>query len=1111
MGFSANGVYSTTDVDSVNVFNGNLTLAIPVGSSYPVSERLSYSLTLVYNSSVWSYVPYQPDPDFQSGVPEPSANAGLGWTLTFGRLVPPGTPFDADPANDQPRWKLIEADGATHFFFDELHPDEIDGSDFFYTRDGAYLRMESISSAEHLVAYPDGTLYTYEDLGGDYWEVTKISNHFGDEVTVNRDSPLAWEITDNSGAGTPRTHTINFTTDHSDTALPGPMVSSVVLAVSTGTATYSFDYDEIFVERGCQDSVLPSEPYDETIKLPLLKQINLPEGEKYEMLNPGTPGTAAYETSCGGLPQGPSGRLSHLVLPTGGRVEWDYDGYLIPKVREGFGLRYSLEAGVAERRKYAADDYATPEGVWTYDNGPEPEGVYCEPPACNPAVLPIETRTVVVQPSIEGQPGSCTAHYFSADPQDLTWNWAWGLPFAQTENDGSGRFLSTEVWTSSAEDEESQWREVKCSGTKLRTRRVAYDKDPRDISTSDADANRNQRLTLERLVFEDDEASPGVARSSEVSYSNFDGLGHYRQAVTSGNFPGENVKTTITNFNPHIGEFGQGGYVQWDETKRWILGSYDATSVKQGTRTTHAEYCFDLVTGTQYPQTPHLERLRRLKLTGATATRNANDVLELFTKTGGNVTKQRYFGGDTQALDTEESICVVEPTGAPPYRITKVFQYGALKRQNYRDSTGAEMFPTYNVDLDAKTALPVTARDTAGLATTFTYDDLGRLRTQDPAAETATTYTYTPATGAGTAGFTPAKVTVKRDGGSSLKAEQQYLYDGFGRIITERRLNEDESTFAERDTEYNARGWKESVSEWDTTAKTVFSAYDPFGRATLITAPDLHQTDLAYTGVSRVERTVQVEQGGGENDVVTAETYDRFGRLHEVEEPVGGGTMFGYAYDEQDRLIGVDAGPTGGSTVQTRSFTYDGRGFLSSESHPEKGAVGGRRGQLLALRRSRPCRPHDRRRSHPQLRLRRGRAAQDRWPQPRHDQAVRLRHGRDEWRRQAVPGDSPQPGCRHSRPRRHQRDRDRDLRLRRDPGPRLVAHNDQHPQRVQFRALADLRCPRARQGSRLPDLPGHGLPDSHPLDRAPDLFWGPPHRGRDQHGPRRFRCHQLPP
>src|SRR5436853_2277336 len=55
-GFAADKVYDFLDLDSVNRFNGNLTLRIPVGQTYSGSGTLSYQFALVYNSSCWDYV-----------------------------------------------------------------------------------------------------------------------------------------------------------------------------------------------------------------------------------------------------------------------------------------------------------------------------------------------------------------------------------------------------------------------------------------------------------------------------------------------------------------------------------------------------------------------------------------------------------------------------------------------------------------------------------------------------------------------------------------------------------------------------------------------------------------------------------------------------------------------------------------------------------------------------------------------------------------------------------------------------------------------------------------------------------------------------------------------
>src|SRR5437899_2925911 len=64
-GFAADKMYQFGDVDQVNVFNGNLSLTIPIEGTTPVSDHLSLPLTLVYNTKLWSakLKSYCPSPD----------------------------------------------------------------------------------------------------------------------------------------------------------------------------------------------------------------------------------------------------------------------------------------------------------------------------------------------------------------------------------------------------------------------------------------------------------------------------------------------------------------------------------------------------------------------------------------------------------------------------------------------------------------------------------------------------------------------------------------------------------------------------------------------------------------------------------------------------------------------------------------------------------------------------------------------------------------------------------------------------------------------------------------------------------------------------------------
>ncbi|MCB1037491.1 MAG: hypothetical protein KDD47_26910, partial [Acidobacteria bacterium] len=94
-GTSANTAYQVGDIDTVNLFNGNLSLAIPIGPRYPVGGGLSYGLTLTYNSNHWDYeddscLGTQGGPGvtlrYQVPTPDPENNAGLGWNLTLGHF-----------------------------------------------------------------------------------------------------------------------------------------------------------------------------------------------------------------------------------------------------------------------------------------------------------------------------------------------------------------------------------------------------------------------------------------------------------------------------------------------------------------------------------------------------------------------------------------------------------------------------------------------------------------------------------------------------------------------------------------------------------------------------------------------------------------------------------------------------------------------------------------------------------------------------------------------------------------------------------------------------------------------------------------------------------------
>src|SRR5688572_19810298 len=54
-GFAPSKVFQFGDLDHINMFNGNLVIAIPLGHPYETSGGFTYGITLRYTGNVWDY------------------------------------------------------------------------------------------------------------------------------------------------------------------------------------------------------------------------------------------------------------------------------------------------------------------------------------------------------------------------------------------------------------------------------------------------------------------------------------------------------------------------------------------------------------------------------------------------------------------------------------------------------------------------------------------------------------------------------------------------------------------------------------------------------------------------------------------------------------------------------------------------------------------------------------------------------------------------------------------------------------------------------------------------------------------------------------------------
>ncbi len=909
-GFVPGHAFQSGDIEHVNLENGNLNLTLPIGPSYPLGPSLSYGLTLTYSGNLWTWEE-ETDPltgeTYLQAEPRPFSNAGLGWDLDLTRLISAG-----DPGNESKALSYQTPDQALH----ELHPGRLhpDGQSFDglqFTQDGSYVRY---SPSAGRVETPDGTIRTFGPDG-----ISRVEDRYGHYLAVQylaRDAqgdPLDWKLTDSYG----REHHVLFARRHGRL-----VVTEVRLARFGGgsPAVYAFHYadPDPSLPRACNEPVSCSNSSGfcgdrSNVTVPLLTEVALPDGSSFKM----PVDNYHIDSSAQCSERAINGQLERLELPTGGAFEWDWQVWVFPKASGNLGgvlhgrypgNPFSLSVGLAERRWMKPDGGEL--GAWIYS--PKLQQDPTDPDARELVV------TVTTRP-----PGDSSKHYFSVYPghddptiSDPPGGWTkdeYGLPFTRRVTDGTSpaRYLSSQVFDK--------------AGTLLRTTYVRYE---RSGSTP-----ANPRLVSERTVYADD-----AGRHADLAMSGFDGLGHYRTQTYSGNFTGANARTVTTDFNPGRSVSNVPG-----AGEPWILGTYDLRQTTEGGRTVTEEADFEAATG-------FLHRLRRR--VGAAC--GGHDVVVERTRfrtpsgqspipEAGFVDQEAFYGGDGQTLGCGGLAGLALPA-QPVYRQKHTYTCGSLATSRWFTPGGVALsFFSLDQDVDCSTGLVAKSRDPSGLATTLTYDSSGRLTKADlPAGEGAdTVYTYS-----NRSATLPARVTIQEKDGATVLTEGQVRFDDFGRAAEERRTMPDGTT-AVQSTAWNSRGWIDQRSEWHqdgaTAPQTLFRQYDPFGRPGTVTLPDGRVVSLDYSGVGSRSVTVQVATSLASATkepilagATTTEVYDRFGRLARLTEP--GGVRTSYTYGPQDELTLVQQNDLG-SPVQTRSFAYDGRGFLTSETHPELGTA----------------------------------------------------------------------------------------------------------------------------------------------------------------------------
>jgi RHS repeat-associated protein len=982
--------YQLGEIDSVALFNGGLSLAIPLGQTYSAGGELNYSFVLRYGTPVWDFslvtvendcIPQGGGPTVTLAEPHTTHNAyeaGLGWSVSFGGL-------HFLPVGNDDRYTYVSPDGSTHPFYPTMHLGEVPsnpvGKDFRYTRDGSYMRLEASVPDGSCPTRPNGFLNVKVEFADGRWqEFSRYDNcsdfflesehdRFGNFLEFSYDQANSRTVIHDSQG---REHYIKrtlistpapdsrsyFVIEYIDLAafgLPPTTANGEV------RARYTFTYDTTRnIARSCKH--LYPFGYEECnlerpdIDVVFLTAVTQPDGSQWSMLDGGLP---AYNldpvSACVPpppalpIPRDQPGTIKKLKAPTGGTYAWAYQTWRNP---EGANNCYAstLErsnvkdaTGVSQR--VLDDPFSdTGGGTWTYIHLPDGE--------VDPSAQ--ESWTIVTTPL-----GDQSKHYFRTQYCNVAAEamWDYGLPYTLLEHlPVSSAYASVEQYDGSA----SNPANVK------RTSYLQYDKDQLDNSWPASMLQQsNRRVKFEKTVFADD-----ANHYTTVDYStlpeNYDGMGHFRVVTTGGDF-GVSRQTT-TAYNPGKNYPPATSPAEWwPHYLPWVIDTYTSSKVSEGGNIALQESCFESSTG-------YLLRTRARKNTGTLGSDPARDRSDIITRrshTSGNTTQEAWFGGDTSLLPTPDTdpLCSLDldpPLVTPAYRVDHTYQYGSLKTSRYYDTGAGAQVSYYSVDrdLDVSTGLVATSRDSAGIATSFVYDTMGRLTWEKPQSSPVNGGAWVQHCYSIAAPPTPAKVrnywwtnnvTPPACGSTATTLDRYDLeVDGFGRAWREYRKYNDATSWAQRITAYNGMAWKTSISEWQavspppTVKKTEYLNFDPFGRPGIIRPPDgaTHDTALAYTGIRLTSRTVKVgtsrDAGGNiiETNSTTTQEYDRQGRLWKVTEPSGSGggnTITTYTYDVGGRLKQAST-PSG--VTQNRIFTYDNRGFLTSEQLPEVGATG---------------------------------------------------------------------------------------------------------------------------------------------------------------------------
>lgn len=839
-------IFHHSQIDSINLYNGGLTIPIALGPSYPVGPKLRFQAALTYNSTVWEFG--NPGPNNQSdlGLYEPikaDPSLGVGWGLSAGAIKLCGVVQNSNC--------YVGQDGAEHIFESSPSPN------YYKTSDATQFLLHFINStagyemwdgegnhyvfAWHVTGYDDLPQDFLNDLGRgrNGWYLTALTDPFGNGITVTYYTSLgsqpcwtpahcptatnSW-IVRNVKRGSTTLMTVNLGTDPGAPSI-GNLVTSLDFAVAGGgTARWTLSHGTVLITRG--------EPNLATLNLVTISSVQLPVSVQYSF----TWNTGPSDGGYGGL-------MRTMALPTGGVISYVWGAWSFYHGRTASININCFPIGPPNDADTKQSGRAAPGQKTNFPDESIPEEPAISGNDCsltNPNRWLDRARGVIRRTETVGGVDSMTdyAQYAfpfgergtvsnSFGPQTLTLvtmpvdvdmhrtstgTLFWGaLPGSPSGGGTPGGRVGADIRLATYDSDPypgliSPFSQPLCGGTadalcvthaiRVAQRTFEYDSPPAET--------RNRRLKSETTYFDNTNADgtcPGCAYHT-TSFSNtgsntWEGNGrHYNLETHSGNLGGDS-RTITTDWAAQVSP--------------WLPNLYNQHTETQGSTIRDQYFEFDTTNGFLKGSFTY-DAARDIAFVSCRYNDGLGNLDTELTKTLSSASPpaRTYCSNNYPAFPS--------PVGVDGdlYGKDYGFQNGRLLTARWvNGSLGTPTFYFRNSVRDGATGWVTTSSDTSGLATLYSYDLLGRVVEIDPpsATELKTRICYdsptsTTAYRASTALTCPVAAT-----NPAVASWQHYDYDGLGRLIREQRL-QPAGALSKRFTLFDGTGHGYFHSEW---------------------------------------------------------------------------------------------------------------------------------------------------------------------------------------------------------------------------------------------------------------------------------------------------------